>query len=115
MASCPRCRAIVTAGDIRRAKLDQPGSHCPACEVGLTIAPISWWRLAGVCAAVMALVVWISRDRLPESWGYALPVIAALAVEPLWWRFLVTLNPVDPPAASRLPPPGPRAESGRRQ
>ena len=114
MASCPRCRTIVTVADIRRAKLDRPGSHCPACEVGLIIAAVSWWRLAGACAAVVALVVWFGRDGLLGTWGPVWAVIGALAVQPLWWRFLVTLSVAEPPAASRVPPPGPPAGSGRR-
>jgi hypothetical protein len=103
MASCPRCGANVTVADIRRARVDRPGSHCPSCELPLTIAAASWWRLAGVCAVVMAVMVWVGRDRLPEAWGPILAVVAALALQPLWWRFLVTLRPAAPPVPPAAP------------
>jgi hypothetical protein len=115
MASCPGCGANVTVADIRRAKSDQPGSHCPQCDVGLAIAASSWWWLVVACLLVGACVLWIGRHGQLGILGPAGAVVVALAVQPVWWRFLVTLKLAGVPPASTASSPGRPSRPGGRQ
>lgn len=106
MASCPRCSATVTAADMRRGRLDEPGSHCPKCGVGLEIEESSWWWLAGACAAVGIVALVIGRTDLGSASGIVVAAVGFGAIPFVWWRVLVTLSPTDAPAASQRRPNG---------